>query len=241
MIFDQAQFDIRCGWGEDGIREFAPISDVVIIVDVLSFSTCVSIATGRGAGILPYDGDKKGAAEFARSMGAEVAGARGRGRYSLSPATFVDIPTGALVVLPGINGARLSLLTGQVPTFVGCLRNAMAVAEAATRVGQTIAVVPAGERCKRDGTLREAIEDCVGAGAIIRHLQGTLSSDAAAAVDLFGRVEPRLLSLLTACPSGEELISMGFEGDIPLCADVDIDNCAPVLKDGTYTVAEPVA
>ena len=54
MTFDQADFDVRREWGEQGVRQLAPISDVVIIIDVLSFSTCIDIATGRGAIAFPH-------------------------------------------------------------------------------------------------------------------------------------------------------------------------------------------
>lgn len=49
MKFDQADFNIRGEWGQQGVSQLAPISDVVVIVDVLSFSTCVDIVTSRGA------------------------------------------------------------------------------------------------------------------------------------------------------------------------------------------------
>lgn len=54
MTFDQAEFKIRCEWGERGLRQLAPISQAVVIVDVLSFSTCVEIATSCGATVFPY-------------------------------------------------------------------------------------------------------------------------------------------------------------------------------------------
>ena len=54
MIYDQSEFNLRCEWGAQGIAQLAPISDVVVIVDVLSFSTCVEIATNNGAIIFPY-------------------------------------------------------------------------------------------------------------------------------------------------------------------------------------------
>lgn len=49
MIFDQSEFEVCCEWGEQGIAQLAPISDVVIIVDLLSFSTCIDIATNNRA------------------------------------------------------------------------------------------------------------------------------------------------------------------------------------------------
>ncbi|HKX30067.1 MAG TPA: hypothetical protein VJ302_20425, partial [Blastocatellia bacterium] len=54
MVFDQSEFEIRCEWGRQGASLLAPISDLLIIVDVLSFSTAVEIATARGAVIYPY-------------------------------------------------------------------------------------------------------------------------------------------------------------------------------------------
>ena len=54
MNSHQAEYDIRCEWGEQGVLELSRTSDVVIIVDVLSCSTCVDIATARGAAVYPY-------------------------------------------------------------------------------------------------------------------------------------------------------------------------------------------
>ena len=54
MLFDQQEFDIRCEWGEQGVAVLAPISDVVIIIDVLSFSTSVEVAVTQGATVFPY-------------------------------------------------------------------------------------------------------------------------------------------------------------------------------------------
>ncbi len=85
MKSHQANYDIRCEWGEQGVLGLSPTGDVVIIVDVLSFSTCVDIATARGATVYPYQWEDARAREFAIAIDAELAVARGAGRFSLSP------------------------------------------------------------------------------------------------------------------------------------------------------------
>jgi len=132
MIFSRSDFDIRCEWGENGVAQLAPLSDVVIIVDVLSFSTCVEIATQRGAMIFPYRWRDETAEAFAVSIGAELAdNQRSRSQYSLAPESLTRIPAGTRLVLPSPNGATLTLGTGSTPTLTGCLRNYRAVALAA--------------------------------------------------------------------------------------------------------------
>jgi len=239
MTFDQREFDIRCEWGEQGVARLAPISDAVIIVDIMSFSTCVTVAAAREATVFPYRWKDDSRLAFAHSVGAELAGSRGKSRFSLSPASLLLIPPGTRLVLPSPNGSTLTLSTGQTPTFAGCFRNSKAVALAAMRCGRKVAVVPAGERWKEDQTLRPAFEDLVGVGAIIQHLTGTLSPEARLAVDAFRGAVPELLVRLKECSSGKELIAMGFEDDIPVIAEMDVDDCAPILKDGAYRKAEP--
>src|SRR6058998_804462 len=96
--FDQHDADCRCEWGVPGLDSLAPAA-VVIIVDVLSFSTCVDIAVGRGAAILPYEWRDASASVFAAAHHAQLAGPRGKTRYSLSPASFVDAPAELRCVL----------------------------------------------------------------------------------------------------------------------------------------------
>lgn len=233
-IFDQHEFDIRCEWGAAGIEQLAPHSDAIIIVDVLSFSTCVDIAVSRGAVVYPYRWRDERAYDYAKSLGALVAaGRRTASGYSLSPASLLDIPAGTPLVLPSPNGATLSLATGAVPTFAGCLRNARAVAHAAQQVGARIGVIPAGERWP-DGSLRPALEDLIGAGAIIHHLAGTRSPETAAAEAVFLRFRDNLAGCLRQCSSGKELLDRGFEPDVELAAALNQSDCAPILADGAY-------
>src|SRR5262244_828191 len=116
MTFDQRDFQIRCEWGLRGVQVLAPVSDVVIVVDVLSFSTSVDIAVARGAIVFPFPMQDTGAADYAASMDAQLA-ARRRSKtvYSLSPESLLEIEKGTRLVLPSPNGARLSLAAEPKP------------------------------------------------------------------------------------------------------------------------------
>jgi 2-phosphosulfolactate phosphatase len=233
MTFTQAEFDIRLEWGEQGVNLLAPISDVVIIVDVLSFSTSVEIVTSRKAIVYPYRWRDESAAEFARSIGAELAQKRRDVGLSLSPQSLLNIPAGTKLVLPSPNGATLTLATGSIPTLAGCLRNARAVAEAAKKFGSRIAIIPAGERWP-DGSLRPSYEDLIGAGAIANYLLGNLSPEAYAAKSAFLATENILAELLQHCGSGKELVERGYKEDVSLAARLNVSACVPTLQEGAY-------
>ncbi|MBW4528768.1 MAG: 2-phosphosulfolactate phosphatase [Phormidium tanganyikae FI6-MK23] len=234
MIFDQSEFEIRCEWGENGVAQLAPISDVVIIVDILSFSTCVEIANRRGAIVFPYQWKDKTAQEFATSIDAELADRRNSGtRYELSPASLAQIPNSTKLVLPSPNGSALSLKTGNTPTLAGCLRNSHAIATSATTYGKRIALIPAGEKWE-NGSLRPSFEDWIGAGAILSYLKGTLSPEAQIAIAAYQSVQSNLKSLLKQCSSGKELIAKGFEQDVDLAAEINVSTCVPTLVDRAY-------
>jgi 2-phosphosulfolactate phosphatase len=239
MTFDQQEFDIRCEWGEHGIAVLAPISDVMIIIDVLSFSTSVDVAVTQGAMVFPYRWRDDTARAYAVSVGATLADpGRHPSRYSLSPASLTSIPKGTRIVLPSPNGATLTLAAKPTPVLAGCLRNASAVAAVARKYGRKIAVIPSGERWKDDGSLRPSFEDLIGAGAIISHLSGRRSPEALAALAAFRAVEAELDNALRQCSSGKELIEWGFATDVVLAAQLNISACAPLFVNDAYWRAE---
>ncbi|KAB8145013.1 hypothetical protein F8S13_04035 [Chloroflexia bacterium SDU3-3] len=227
---------ICCEWGERGVAQLAPLCDAVVIVDVLSFSTCVAVAVERGAEVLPYRFRDDSAEEYARERGALLAGPRSSQGYTLSPRSLLGLPAGARLVLPSPNGATLSLGTGATPTFAGCLRNAAAVARAAQACGPRVAVIPAGERWP-DGSLRPGVEDQIGAGAIIHHMRGEKSPEAQVAEAAFLAARDRLAELLLQCASGRELAEKGFAPDVALAAELGCSAAAPVLRGGGYRAA----
>jgi 2-phosphosulfolactate phosphatase len=236
MYFDQSEYDFRFEWGLSGVQALAPVSDVMIIVDVLSFTTCVDIVVGRGGTVYPYRDRLESLPDYAQSRGALFAapGWRHEAAYSLSPSSLSAIPEGTRLVLPSPNGSTLSLATAGVPTMAGCLRNVRAIADRAIQLGKRITVIAAGERWKRDGLLRPAIEDLIGAGAIITHLDGQWSPEAETAVASFRSAESDLLDSLSRCGSGKELIGRGFNEDVQLAGQLNVSSAAPLLTDGAY-------
>ena len=226
--FTQKDWTSRCEWGCEAVNALAP-ADVIIVVDVFSFATCVDVAVARGVTIIPYGWNgwnDPGAAEFALSHGAELAGKRRLSRYSLAPKSYFDAPAGLRCVLPSPNGARVSLAAAASGALVlaGCLRNARAVAEAAQRAGETFNVIPSGERW-RDGSLRPALEDSLGAGAILSCLPGPRSPEAEAAVAIFEHYRDNLLMTLDACGSGRELDERGHHDDKFIAGQLDVSAC----------------
>lgn len=234
--FSQSQFDIRLEWGEYAIEHMAGDVDCVIIVDVMSFSTCVSIAVGRGARVYPYPWRDDTATEYGNSLGAATASATRRFEgdgYSLSPASLVRILPETKLVLPSPNGSALAFKARDFgcAVFCGCLRNLEATAIACA-VYQRILMVPCGEKWP-DASLRPALEDWLVAGGIISHLsERNLSPEAQAAAATF-----RALSTdsLRQCGSALELIERGFAADVDLCLATDVDGRACRLQNDHFS------
>ncbi len=225
---------MRFMWGRHGAALLGQHCDVVVIVDVMSFSTAVVVALEQGATVFPYVWRDDTAATFASNHGASLAGSRHDGGLSLSPVSLQALNAGESIVLPSPNGSTLSFATGNAITVAGCLRNATACARFAMKCGQTVGVVAAGERWNEDESLRPAYEDLVGAGAILTHLQGSTSPEAQGAVAAFHEAEHDLRRRLQKCVGGRELTSIGYAADIDVIAAYDASSVVPILKDGCY-------
>ena len=227
-----------------------------MVVDVLSFSTAVTVACEQGVVVHPYPHrDPAGAEALAADLGAVLAQPRGDGRLSLSPASLLHLRGGRLV-LPSPNGATIAhgLASTGATVVAGCLRNASAVARIATEhlaadPLNDVVVVPAGERWP-DGSLRPCLEDLLGAGAIAAALRDDLSSEARAGAVAVARRDDDLSSearaavrLWRATPdptasardstSGRELTTAGWADDVTIAVDLDAtDTVARLVDDG---------
>jgi 2-phosphosulfolactate phosphatase len=238
---EQAGFGARFEWGIEGVRRLGSLSDVLVIVDVLSFSTAVDVAVSRGARVLPYRWRDEGALDYAQRTGALLAGGKRHPSpdepYTLSPSSLLAIPPGTLLVLPSPNGSTLAQAAAELCPVVltGCLRNASAVAQAARTVGGVVTVVAAGERWEDGESLRPAFEDLVGAGALLSALHaGAPSPEALTAIAAFDAVRSNLTGLLHDCASGRELVERGFDRDVVLAAELNASHAVPVLRERTF-------
>ena len=81
---------IRLEWGPRAVDVFEAWADIVVVVDVLSFSTAVDVAVSRGAAILPCAGDQAAAERLDQESVACVAVPRGgiEGGPAPSPQTL---------------------------------------------------------------------------------------------------------------------------------------------------------
>jgi 2-phosphosulfolactate phosphatase len=241
-IFAQDGFTVRFDWGLAGARSLASSVNVLVIVDVLSFTTAVEVAVARGARVYPYRYMDGSAAAFAQRMRATLAVDRHRVSveepYSLSPASLAAIPAATSLVLPSPNGSAISALAAEFgrPILAGCLRNAAAVAGAARAHGEAIGVIASGERWA-DGSLRPAYEDFVGAGAIMDSLPtGRWSPEARAARSAFLAARDHLTENLMDCASARELVALGYVRDVHIASQLNVSSTVPVLHhSGAYT------
>lgn len=227
---EQSQFTLRCEWGPQGVAHLKSACDVLIIVDILSFSTCVDVALNQNAIVLPFAWKDQQAQAYATQNKALLAGKRDLSRPSLSPSSLKGLAAHQKLVLPSPNGATLSTQTEGVTTFCACFRNARAVASAAQKEGKTIGLIPAGERWS-DGSLRPAIEDFLGVGAVLQYLEGTLSPEATLAKQAFEHFQ---WADFRGVISARELIERGFEKDVEIALEHNVSSRVPLYTQGRY-------
>jgi len=216
-----------------------------VLVDVLRFTTAVCAAVEAGATVLPYRWADDGAAEFAGANDAVLAGLREHGGPSLSPTDLLRLAPGTRLVLPSPNGSTIArrLASGTTTCVAACLRNAEAVADwldGRFPHPARVAVVAAGERWP-DDSLRPAVEDLWGAGAVLSALAAGgrpgFSPEARAARATYEAIGTDLAAALHDCAGGQELDALGFGADVDVAAEVGASSVVPVLRDGVFVDA----
>ena len=234
--FLQTHFDVRLEWGAQAVEHLGADADCIVIIDVMSFSTCVSVAIERGGVIFPYPWKDVSAQQFAADNNAQCAQFdrrfQGAG-FTLSPCSLREMLAGTRLVLPSPNGSALTFKARAHPAaiFTACFRNLTATARACEKY-QRILVIPAGEKWP-DHSLRPALEDLAAAGGLIARLHNRkLSAEAHAARGVYQNLT---LAELADCGSACELRRRGFAADVALCLQEDVSDFACRLQGEYFT------
>lgn len=215
-------------WGLAGLREGGRQAEVVVVVDVLLFSTLVVMAAERGLDTWPVRAEDQYAGRIAERVGAAlvVDPRDGLGAIASGQPLAVVSPTAALCLAAAASGATV---------VAAGLRNASAVGRWVGAGGpRRVVVAAAGERW-RDGTPRVAVEDLLGAGAVLAATGfEVMSAEAQVAVAAFESSRPSLGEILRTCTSGRELAARGRGADVPRAAELDASDVVPVLRNGAF-------
>ncbi|MFB4349138.1 2-phosphosulfolactate phosphatase [Microbacterium sp. CR_7] len=210
--FDQSTYQVRLDWGVEGLGRLAP-ADVVVVVDVLRFSSTVADAVASGATVSLADA----------------------GEWSRNGAAVAAVAEGATVLLGSVRNA-------------GAVARAIAVEQERRQARTSVAVIAAGE-LDSTGGLRFAVEDHLGAGAVIAALTDVgidhTAPDAAVAAEGFRALRRALRHMLSASGSAREIAAgvpatdrMTAAGLTPTtaadAAELDAIDAVPVLRDGVF-------
>lgn len=232
-----------------GAERLAPDVACLVVVDVLSFTTAVTVAVESGIRVFPYRWRDESAAAFADRMDAVLAVGRRKtttaSPWSLSPAALRRAPFTPRLVLPSPNGSAIAAAADVSVVMAGSLRNATAVGRWLATHGygtaeRPVGMIAAGERWP-DGSLRPALEDLLGAGAVLavlrEHGGGTPSPEAAVAAAAFAGTAD-VSAAVAASASGRELADAGFASDVAVATELDACTVVPVLTRGAFAAAE---
>ena len=209
--------------------------DVAIMVDVLRASTTISVALEKIPNIIPTL-EIEEALALAPKHQAFLAGERGGATIKgfdvgNSPIEIQKLH-GETLIITTSNGTRiLEGISGRA--LVGSFINAKAVAQKAREIAvDHIEVVMAGVRGQF------AIEDFLGAGEIISHLQDQELDEMAQAACLAIENHKMVDQAVKNSRSARNLNKLGFGEDVDFCLQRDKLKIVPEFKDGLIRILE---
>jgi 2-phosphosulfolactate phosphatase len=204
--------------------------DLSIMVDVLRASTTITMALENFPEIIPVR-SLEDATQLAMQHNSILAGERDGavvdgfdvGNSPLDIQKF----KGKSLVLTTTNGTRiLEGIKGK--TLIGSFVNAAAVAEKALKIAEDhIEVVMAGV----NGNF--VIEDFLGAGEIIFHLQNQELDEMALAALMASQNPEKVKEAILNSRSAYGLLKLGFESDIDFCLKRNITTKVPLYEKGS--------
>ncbi|HMK54376.1 MAG TPA: 2-phosphosulfolactate phosphatase [Methanobacteriaceae archaeon] len=210
-------------------------NDVTIMVDVLRASTSITVALETFQKVIPTKTIEE-AHNLAQKHEAILAGER-EGKtldnfdVGNSPVEIGKLK-GETLVITTSNGTRiLKNMGGHI--LIGSFINAREVArEALNLANNHIEVVMAGVNG------RFAIEDFLGGGEIISHLQNEKVDEMAQTAVLALENREKVEYAIKNSRSARNLQQLGFDPDIDFCMQRDLSSIVPVYKNGIITGSE---
>ncbi|HEX9751270.1 MAG TPA: 2-phosphosulfolactate phosphatase [candidate division Zixibacteria bacterium] len=213
-----------------------------VVIDILRASAVICTALANGAAsVIPVD-DVEPAREKREEPGLSDALLCGeRGGHKLpgfdlgnSPSEYTrKVIGGKTLIHASTNGSpALQNAPQKAVVMVGGLVNLTAVAEQIVALNRPTMLVCAG---KND---RVALEDAVGAGAIIAKLWELIESvelvndGATIAQSLWDQYKSEPVSAMWQSEHGRYLISVGYGADLSVCAAIDSVPVVPVMRNG---------
>ncbi len=209
----------------------------VVVVDILRASASIIRALKNGSrGIIPTQSADE-ATELAHSLGREnvlLCGERGGRKiegFDLgnSPREFKrNVVEGKTLIFATTNGSKaIAQAQGASTLVVGSFLNFQGLLRYLSRIDTDLTIVCAGKLGKF------AVEDAVGGGMFVDHLQAEeLNDGALAAQALYQRYSQDILGMLRNSSHGRYLIELGFEEDVSLCGRLNSVNLIPKMEEG---------
>jgi 2-phosphosulfolactate phosphatase len=224
---------------------FGPGLGCYVVVDILRASAVVCTALANGAAeIIPVADEQTARALKQKDQSALLCGERAGEKlpgFDLgnSPTEYTRQTVGdRRLIYSSTNGsAALAAAPPDVETLVAGLVNLSVAAEQLAALSRPTLIACSGKLG------RFALEDAVGAGALIARLWELdanleLANDGALTAQLLWdhyRSDP--VMPLWQSEHGKYLIGLGFGGDLSICAAVDSVPVVPVLRDGRLILA----
>jgi len=211
------------------LRESQDIPSVAVVIDTLRMTSVAATALQNGCERLRAVGTVEEARELAAAFDALLGGERGALKIpgfdlSNTPQEYrPEAVAGRKLVMTTSNGTQaIESACRAEKLYLGCLRNAGAVAEC-LRGEAEVALVLAGTGG------RFSLEDALTAGAIMDRLgPGEMDDMAMAAWTLYRQNRGDLHSLLSQCRHYQKLVRLGLEEDVAFCLQEDVCGSVPM-------------
>jgi 2-phosphosulfolactate phosphatase len=206
--------------------------DVSVMVDVLRASTTITVALESFEEIIPVkkiDDALNLASQHQAVLAGERGGAKVKGFETGNSPLEIQRFNGKTLILTTSNGTRILSSMKGIP-LIGSFINAKSVAKKALELAENhIEVVMAGVNG------RFAIEDFLGAGIIISHLESCELDEMAIASVLACQDIKKTEKTVQESLSAANLRELGFEKDVEFCLKQDTSDLVPVYQQGIIT------